>query len=150
MVFTLHVSSADFTPALGGALNDCRDANKIGVLHVVGFAGAFVEIGVAGDAVLFRPCAAADRRVVGIGDGRENRTHPFGKTLLCHEAKTTAMDLLRSSPCRTIVHADNDPLFTNESHSYKVSTINLLDPLRIKAHRSILAVSNKPATRVLQ
>ncbi len=26
--------------ALGGALNDRRDADKIGVLHVIGFAGA--------------------------------------------------------------------------------------------------------------
>ena len=97
--------------ALGGALNDRRDANKIGVLHVVGCAALFVEIGIAGDAMLFGPCAAADRGIVGVGYRRKNRAHSFEKTLLRHEAKTRQWVGFHIIHAQAILHAENDPLW---------------------------------------
>ena len=55
--------------------------------------------------------------------------HSFEQSLLPHRAERWQGTRFEVIHAESIVHADNDPLFSNECHSYKVSTISLLDPL---------------------
>lgn len=45
----------------------------------------WIEIGIAGDAVLLRPCAATDRRIIGIRHSWKNRVHSLEKSPLRHK-----------------------------------------------------------------
>ena len=111
------------------ALNDCRDSNEIGAFHIVGLTGLLIEIRVSCDAVFFRPCAATNGRVVGIRHGWKDRIHSFEQALLPHRAQRRQGTRFEVIHAESIDHADNDPLFSNEGHSYKVSTISLLHPV---------------------
>src|ERR671922_919146 len=102
--------------ALSGALNDCRHANKIGVLHIISVTSFLVEIGVACDAMFLRPRAATDRRIIGVGYRGKNRAHPFEKTMFRHHPETRQRTCFHVVHAETIVHADNDPLLTDKSH----------------------------------
>ena len=73
-----------FHTAVRGPLNDGRDPNELRAFHIIGHAGLFVEIGIACNAVVLRPCAAANRYVVGVGDRRKNRVNPLKKAALSH------------------------------------------------------------------
>ena len=143
MVFTLHVSSADLHAGARRPLNDCRDPNEIGAFHIIGLAGLLIEIRVPRDAVFFRPCAATNGRVVGIRHGWKDRIHSFEKSLLRHQAERRQGTRFEVIHAESIVHADNDPLFSNEGHRYQGFKYYLISPARIKARRSILAVKQQ-------
>ena len=55
--------------------------------------------------------------LLAVGYRRKNRAHPFEKTMFRHEAKTRQWACFHIVHAETIVHADNDPLFTDECHA---------------------------------
>ena len=62
---------------------------------------------------------------------------------LRHQAERRQCARFEVIHAESIVHADNDPLLSNEGHRYPTSKDYLISPARIKARRSILAVKQQ-------
>ena len=72
MVFFFEESSAEDTPRGRGPFKQRRAQHQVRAFHVLFAPGGFIQIEVRGNAVFFRPGAAADAGVVGVGDGRHD------------------------------------------------------------------------------
>src|SRR5262245_19401431 len=121
-------------------LNDCRDTNEIGAFHVIGLAALFIEIRVSSDAVVLGPCAATNRRVVGISYGWKNCTGALKKTLRRHQADGGQCTRFEVIHTESIVHADNDSLLSDEGHGYSPPRTIFFSPDGIKGRASICAI----------
>src|SRR5262245_26942136 len=89
------------------------------------------------------PCATTNRRIVGISYGRKNCADALKKTPRRHRADGGQCTRFEVIDTESIVHADNDPLLSDEGHAYSPPRTIFFSLDGIKGRASICAMKYK-------